>query len=459
MKIRCHWASTTGRRSENQDSVFFEVFKEPKGCLKAIAAVCDGMGGQQGGQTASRLAIEEIRKRTETPPEDDGRVEAWIMESIKSIQNRLVGHSADRPELSGMGTTLVMGLVSDSSIWIANVGDSRAYRVDGDGAKQLTVDHTAVQDAINRGLYKIEDVKKDQTLKQMTSALLRNLGDGGDPTVDIYKFPLISGEAFLFCSDGLSGNLVDPLILEKDIERHVRGTPDLDGAVNNLISTAYQHGSTDNITTVLLEVGVLKRSEDMVSIEPDVEILRKQEIKQKEKIILGRHRKRLYRRLIPILVATGLLLCLTILILQYRHYKPVMPQPTDVSQVEAPLEEFSSQLPAQPSTPNHEESVSVAWYNYTEEVEQRVLDEKITFTLENHSSQVREVLLLTSRNPSMKPVERKKNIKQCLNGSGGSIRLRNIAGLKKGIWYLQVYLKTGDGEIVSKPRGIEIVGQ
>ena len=197
----------------------------------------------------------------------------------------------------------------------------------------------------------------------------------------------------------------------------------------------------------------------MVSIEPDVEILRKQEIKQKEKIILGRHRKRLYRRLIPILVATGLLLCLTILILQYRHYKPVMPQPTDVSQVEAALEEFSSQLPAQPSTPNHEESVSVAWYNYTEEVEQRVLDEKITFTLENHSSQVREVLLLTSRNPSMKPVERKKNIKQCLNGSGGSIRLRNVAGLKKGIWYLQVYLKTGDGEIVSKPRGIEIVGQ
>ena len=185
MKVRCYGAGTTGRRSENQDSFIVELFKESEGCLKAIAAVCDGMGGQQGGQTASRLAIEEIRKRIETPPKEDGCVKAWIMESIESIQNRLISHSANLPELSGMGTTLVMGLVSDSSIWIANVGDSRAYKLNSDGVEQLTVDHTAVQDAINRGLYKVEDVKKDLTLRQMTSALLRNLGDGGDSTVDI----------------------------------------------------------------------------------------------------------------------------------------------------------------------------------------------------------------------------------------------------------------------------------
>jgi protein phosphatase len=456
MKVRCHGASTTGRRTENQDAFFFDSFKESGGCLKAIAAVCDGMGGQQGGQTASRLAIEEIRKRTETPPEDDRRVEAWIMESIESIQNRLVGHSADRPELSGMGTTLVMGLVSDSSIWIANVGDSRAYRVDGDGAKQLTVDHTAVQDAITRGLYKIEDVKNDQTLMQMTSALLRNLGEGGDPTVDIYKFPLISGEAFLFCSDGLSGNLVEPLILEEDIEKHVRGTPDLRRAVNNLISAAYQHGSTDNITTVLLEVGVLRRSEDMVSMETDVEALRQQEIKQREKIINWRHRKRIYQRLIPILVATGLLLCLTILILQYRHSEPVLPQPTDVSQVEAPLEESFSQLPIQPSAPNHEEPVSVEWYNYTEGEEDIFrLDETITFNVLNYSSEVGEVFFLVSRNPSMEPIERRENVKRWLKGSVGNVPLKKLT-IGKGLWYFQLLVQASDDEITSKPRGIKI---
>lgn len=456
MKIHCNGASTTGRRTENQDAFFSEIFKEPGGCLRAIAAICDGMGGQQGGQTASRLAIEEIRKRTETPPEDDGRVEAWIMESIKSIQNRLVRHSADRPELSGMGTTLVIGLISDSSIWIANVGDSRAYRVDGDGAKQLTVDHTAVQDAINRGLYKIEDVKKDQTLKQMTSALLRNLGDGGDPTVDIYKFTLISGEAFLFCSDGLSGNLVEPLILEEDIERHVRGTPDLKGAVNNLISTAYQHGSTDNITAVLLEVGVLKRFEDMVSIEPDVEILRQQEIKQREKIIRRQHQKRIYRRLTPILVAMGLLLCLAILILQYRHSEPVLPQPTNVSQVEAPLEESSSQLPTQPSTPNHEESVSAEWYNYTEgEVDIFRLEQKITFNIVNYSSAVGKVFFLVSRNPSMEPIERRENVKRWLKGSVGNVPLEELS-IGKGTWYFQLLVQALDDKITSKPRGVKI---
>ena len=331
-----------------------------------------------------------------------------------------------------------------------------AYRVDGDGAKQLTVDHTAVQDAINRGLYKIEDVKKDQTLKQMTSALLRNLGDGGDPTVDIYKFPLISGEAFLFSSDGLSGNLVEPLILEEDIGRHVRGTPDLEGAVNNLISTAYQHGSTDNITTVLLEVGVLKRSEDRVSIEPNVEILRKQEIKQKEKILRGRHRKRLYRRLIPILVATGLLLCLAILILQYRHPEPVLPQPTNVSQVEALLEESSYQLPAQSSAPNHEEPVSVDWSNYTEgEMDIFRLDETITFNVLNYSSEVGEVFFLVSRNPSMKQMERGEKVKRWMKGSVGNVPLKELS-IGKGIWYFQLLVQGSDDKITSKPRGVKI---
>ena len=258
----------------------------------------------------------------------------------------------------------------------------------------------------------------------------------------------------------MSGNLVEPLILEKDIERHVKGTPDIEKAVNNLISTAYQRGSTDNITTALLEVGVLKRSEDIVNIETDVEVLRKQELKQKEKIIRGRHRKSSYRRLIPILVIMVCLLCLTILIIHYRHSKPV-PQPTNVLQVKTSPVESPVHLPTQPSAPNNAEPMYIKWSNYTEgKVEQCRLDEIITFNLYNYDAEVIEVILHGSPNRSMEPITLSKDVKQWLNGPAGNVPLKAVAGLKKGIRYLQVYLKTINNEVLrSEPMEIEIVGQ
>ena len=136
------------------------------------------------------------------------------------------------------------------------------------------------------------------------------------------------------------------------------------------------------------------------------------------------------------------------------------PQLTNVSQVETLLEESPSQSPTQPLLPADQEPVSVEWTNYTSgKLEQRTLQESITFTIRNYGSELVEIFLRGSTDRSMKSIQFREKVESWLNGHVGSVPLKYLADMKKGIWYFQICLKTRDGEIVSELREIEIVGQ
>jgi len=458
LEIVSYGKSTTGRRHKNEDSFFVKAFKHPKGCLKAIAAVSDGMGGQMGGRTASRLAKEEISKFLQSPPLKNDTVKGWIIKAVDSIQNRLVSYGADRPELSGMGTTLAMVVTSDVSVWVAHVGDSRAYKINTKIVKQLTIDHSAIQEAIDRKLYTIEDVQKNKALRNMASALLHNLGEGGDPKVDIAEFPLISGEVFLVCTDGLTGSLASTLVTKEEIKKQICGTKDIETAVNNLISIAYQKGSTDNITAIILETDTLKRSDVLVAIEPEVEVLLNKDIHQREKIERSREQTKSYRRMLPVLVSLLLLLCIAIF---YFQWNPTEKLGSDLDKLEISEVTNKSKFPEQDrqSAPNNHLQPAVEWSNYDAgTLDDYRLDDLITFSIRGFGAEPIKIILTGRQTDSNKSENFEEDITNLRKENSCSFRPQDI-NIKAGRWDLQVILKTSKGEFKSKTMRVKIVGK
>ena len=268
--IRVHCASTTGRRPENQDSCWGKVFSSPKGCVFAAVVLADGMGGEQGGAEASRIAVESVQRKLDEEPLHSELSESWITSVFSEAHNQVVARSKS-PELRGMGTTLVLALATRGELVIAHVGDSRAYLMrTGGGIEQLTRDHSAVQDAIDRGVYTLEEALSKPEVCALSSALTRHIGEGGNPTPDIKTIPLVEGSIALICSDGLTGSIVSPVLAAEDLELQVEGTKSLPDATHNLLSVSYQRGSTDNITVALMEIGRYSRKERAVSILPGI---------------------------------------------------------------------------------------------------------------------------------------------------------------------------------------------
>ncbi len=321
MKIECVGTTITGRRDENQDNYICEMYETPRGGIRGLVAVCDGMGGHAGGQIASQLAIDVITKQIETPPADNNQVETWIRDTIHTIQRHMKEKSAEDPNLKEMGTTLALGIVTDQSLWIANIGDSRVYQIEEKGAIQRTRDHTAIQDAIDRGLYTLDQVRDDAGLHYMASALLQCLGPESNIKADINEIPLFGGECFLFCSDGLTGSVVDFLVSPYEIWKYTTATPDLQTAAENLTRLAYQNGSSDNITVVLLEIGDLTRREESIPVLPSIEAL--QQRNTAERNVPAQPRKTMKWALwAAIIFTTGWLFFLIYLFIQQSALAP-----------------------------------------------------------------------------------------------------------------------------------------
>ncbi|MBD3267792.1 hypothetical protein GF373_14070 [bacterium] len=253
--------TTVGRRRENQDTYFYEIFDGPRGCLHAVAAVCDGMGGHEGGQTASRLAVEAIETRLGAIPDDPAQIDSWVTETLQSIQTVLTQAAQANPALEDMGTTLVMSLIGEETVWIVNIGDSRAYSISSEKAELLTRDHSSLQEALDQGMYTMEDIQSNEVLRSMSSAITRYVGPQANFPPDIYHFPRWAGGWLLLCSDGLTGNVSDLIISEYELWKYVHGTDRIESAAEALVDLAYQNGSSDNITVVLLEIGDPSRAE------------------------------------------------------------------------------------------------------------------------------------------------------------------------------------------------------
>ncbi|MBE5978244.1 MAG: Stp1/IreP family PP2C-type Ser/Thr phosphatase [Paenibacillaceae bacterium] len=230
----------TGRvRSANQDYVFSSI--EPVGVLPNLFLVADGMGGHQAGDYASRFIAENLVAHFKMA-KDTGTI-AVLKDGIEKVNQLLYQESKKKPELNGMGTTLVAAVVEDSTMYVANVGDSRLYLIRNQ-LKQITRDHSYVEELVSLG--QLERGSKDYREKK--NIITRAVGTEDKLEIDFFEVSLEPGDYILLCSDGLSNMLEDA-----EIEEIICSELELPEKAEKLITVANDNGGKDNIAVVLME--------------------------------------------------------------------------------------------------------------------------------------------------------------------------------------------------------------
>ncbi len=225
------------RRESNQDRFLIRE----RGADHLLVAVADGMGGVAGGEVASRLGLEVFEASL---VEEGGRGE-MIRQAAVAADNAIMGESAARPDLAGMGTTLVaIEARADGSITWLNIGDSRIYRARGESLEQVSHDHSLVADLVRAGEITPEEAENHPRRNVLTMAL------GADKSLDpeIAGLETEPGDRFLLCSDGLHG-----MIPDRDITRILTADWDINARCDSLVEAALDAGGKDNVTVLILE--------------------------------------------------------------------------------------------------------------------------------------------------------------------------------------------------------------
>ena len=226
-------------REVNQDYVF--VTEAPIGNLPNLLVVADGMGGHRAGEYASRLAVEVLKQELAASTEESP--EAMMKNAITRANEGVLEAARQDAKLSGMGTTLVAATVIDRTLYFANVGDSRLYLL-SDDIKQLSKDHSLVQEMVRLGGINQEEAKSHPDKNIITRAI----GAKDDVDIDFYEYRLKKGDIILMCTDGLS-NMVE----DEEMLHIVRCSRDVVEAVEQLIERAKEHGGSDNIGVIVAE--------------------------------------------------------------------------------------------------------------------------------------------------------------------------------------------------------------
>lgn len=229
--------SVAGRRAHQEDAVFAETLEDGR----LLVAVADGMGGHAAGEVASALALETLTEAVR---------EGSALDDAFRLANARVNEKARDPDKQGMGTTLVAVLVDDGLYEVANVGDSRGYLLSSEGIRQLTCDHSFASEALRRGQPEAEVMAS-----KWKDALTRCIGIDPEVDVDVFgPFTVQTRTALLLCSDGLYKALSDAEL------RTVFGRSNgPEGAVQALAAAAWEGGSDDNISVVLVEFDRIAR--------------------------------------------------------------------------------------------------------------------------------------------------------------------------------------------------------
>lgn len=222
-----------------------------------LFVVCDGMGGGNAGEIASRLAVETIHAHMTDAMDDPAH--SFIGEQDETVSastNRLAGaikraneaiymSATDHPEWSGMGTTVVAALVNDQMLSFAHVGDSRLYLIRNRTIQPLTMDHSWVAEQVRQGWLTEEEAERSPRRNIVTRAL----GVEANVEVTVGEIPLLPNDLFLLCSDGLTKGVQASRILCTVTE-----TDDIQAVSHRLITLANEAGGEDNTTVIVLAV-------------------------------------------------------------------------------------------------------------------------------------------------------------------------------------------------------------
>ena len=224
------------KRGTNQDRVYGEA---------PLFVVADGMGGHQGGEVAAALAVETFREKAQlcTRAEPAEALRTLVAES----NSRIYARAQERPEYQGMGTTLTAALVHDDAVTVAQVGDSRAYRLRGEALEQLTEDQSVVAELVRLGALTPEEAEHHP----QRSLVSRALGTQEQVEPEVRTHAAEDGDIYVLCSDGLSKMVSDSLL------REIIATGErLGSTTEKLIALANERGGDDNITVCLFRLAV-----------------------------------------------------------------------------------------------------------------------------------------------------------------------------------------------------------
>ena len=241
--------SDTGqKRPHNEDSAVTDT-------SLGLAVVADGMGGYKAGEVASAIAaqliLDEVRStlpaaKSSAIDSESGLSAASVVirDAVVKANERVFRTAQDVPQCQGMGTTVVVVFYCGDKVSIAHVGDSRVYRLRGDEFKQITNDHSLVQELVDRGFFTPEEAAENTPKNLVTRAL----GIEEKVEVDVQEQDSAPGEIYLLCSDGLN-DMVDDEEIHLTLSKY---SANLVEAASELVRLANEKGGKDNISVVLV---------------------------------------------------------------------------------------------------------------------------------------------------------------------------------------------------------------
>lgn len=246
-KLEFAWRTDLGRlRPHNEDAV--AVHAE-----WGLVVVADGVGGANAGEVASRLAVDTIVNcfARQALPRGDKELALSLAESAVDEANRAVWERAQESfGCTGMGTTVVVGFAGADWLAFANVGDSRLYRLRGGDLKQLSHDHSFIQEVVDQGFFRSREDARRYGIGD--NILTRALGSCREVKVNSGVVDTRSGDLFLFCTDGMSGLVPDDWLRQV---LAAAADKELGPAAEALVQLANERGGSDNITLALLRIG------------------------------------------------------------------------------------------------------------------------------------------------------------------------------------------------------------
>jgi serine/threonine protein phosphatase PrpC len=229
------------KRSNNQDHMLVDE-------ELSLFVVADGMGGHQGGEVASQIAVHCIQEVIKESFEKEKGADPYMLlqRAYTVASSRIYKKSQETPKLKGMGTTAVTALFRNSHLYIANVGDSRAYLIYPPYIWQMTEDHSLLNEQIRAGLVKQENAP----FFAAKNVITRSVGFEEPVVCDVIEREVQEGDFILLCSDGLSGMVADRRICDVCL------TLPFNEVAPRLIEEANRNGGDDNVTVVVMQAKV-----------------------------------------------------------------------------------------------------------------------------------------------------------------------------------------------------------
>lgn len=269
MHLEVGFSTDVGRqRQRNEDS--YAVFVPFPGDgnpsqLAGMMLVADGMGGERAGDRASQMTSRRLKQwfasgRYREWPEFEGpdALEAALGRAIREVSREIYQLGEDDPQVRGLGSTVVVALLTSKRLILGHVGDSRCYRVRGRTLELLTTDHSWVQRQVDAGVITAEAARTHP----QRNILTRSLGDSLPPEVDMVSVDVRDGDVFVLCSDGMTGGVSDAQILQASLELE-----DPQELADALVRRANDQDGSDNITCVVGRCEELEAAEEAADLE------------------------------------------------------------------------------------------------------------------------------------------------------------------------------------------------